>query len=172
MSEIFQLDPSIQPTKLAEMVPKLEFVLQSRVIVEPVITSLGDLGGMGIRKMLNILGGDFEGPKIRGEVLRGGADWPLIRPDGVGLVDARYTYRTDDGVLINVRNTGYRHAPEETIKHLDRKDSVVDPEQYYIRTYTVFEAPQGKYDWMSRHVFIGIAERHPKVLFLRYYVLR
>jgi hypothetical protein len=55
---------------------------------------------------------------------------------------------------------------------LGEKKDVVDPMSYYLRTYTIFEAPVGRYDWLSRHVFIGIGERHPKVLYLRYYILR
>jgi hypothetical protein len=51
---------------------------------------------------------------------------------------------------------------------VDAKQDLVDPESYYLRTYTAFEAPNGRYDWLARHVFIGIGERQPKVLFLRY----
>jgi len=133
--------------------------------------TLGTLGGMGVRMMIPILGGDFEGPAVHGRILPGGAEWPLIRPDGVGTVDARYTLETDDGVLINVRNTGYRHGPPEVMAKLNAKEAV-DPLAYYLRTYTVFEAPDGPYEWLARHVFIGIGERQPEVLFLRYYVLR
>lgn len=164
-----ELSPDIQPTKIRS--PKFEFAFQSRVLVNPRLTSLGNVGGMGVRKMLEILGGDFEGPEMRGRILPGGGDWPLLRPDGVGLVDARYTFETDDGVLINIFNTGYRHAPKETLAVLDAKESIVDPDHYYLRTWTRFEAPLGKYDWLSRHVFVGIGERHPEVLFLRYYRL-
>lgn len=172
MSDEFILDDSVQPTKLTSMLPQFEFVLQSRVRVEPKINILGDCNGMGRKHMMTIHGGDFEGPKVRGKILPGGGDWPLIRPDGVGVVDARYTYETDDGVYINIYNTGYRHGSKEVIAQLDAKTSVADPETYYLRTYTRFEAPTGKYDWMSRHVFIGIGERHPKVLFLRYFMLK
>jgi hypothetical protein len=166
------LDDTVQPRKLTQVVPALEFVLQCRVLVESRITSLGNVGGSGIRKMLNIVGGDFAGPQLRGHILPGGGDWHLICPDGVGIVNARCTFETDDGVLINIYNTGYRHAPEHVVASLDARTDVVDFDDYYIRTNTVFEAPRGKYEWMSRHVFVGIAERHPRVLFIRYFMLR
>ncbi|WP_405970492.1 DUF3237 domain-containing protein [Streptomyces sp. NBC_00988] len=168
--EEFELDDSVRPTHL-DKVPELEHVLTSRVVVEPAPLRLGNVGEMGQRLMLNIKGGDFEGPKLRGTILPGGGDWPLIRPDGVGLTDARYTYLTDDGVLINIYNTGYRHGSEEAIRGLDAKEGVVDPSSYYLRQWSRFEAPQGRYEWMSRHVFIGIAERHPKVLFIKYFMV-
>lgn len=164
-----ELTSDIQPTKIRE--PRFEFALQSRVLVNPELQVLGDVGGMGVRKMLQIFGGDFEGPKVRGKILPGGGDWPLLRPDGVGITNARYTFQTDDGIYINIHNSGFRHAPEETLRVLDEKTSVADPDSYYLRTYTQFEAPAGKYDWMSRHVFVGIGERHPEVLFVRYFMI-
>lgn len=166
-----ELTPMVRPIKLGSMVPRFELAFRSRVLVDPIIKSVGNIGGTGIRKVLPILGGDFEGPKLRGRILPGGGEWPLIRPDNVGVVDARYTLETDDGVLINIRSTGYRHAPEEVMKQLDAKVDVVDPETYYLRTSTVFEAPLGRYEWLSKYVFVGIGERHPKVLFLDYYRL-
>jgi hypothetical protein len=39
-----------RPTKLESMIPKLDFVFQSRVTFKPTIT-LGNLGGMGVRMM-------------------------------------------------------------------------------------------------------------------------
>ena len=165
-----QLTPDLQPTSVRE--PRFEFLMQTRVLVNPRLTVLGPIGGgMGVRKMLEIFGGDFEGPRLRGKILPGGGDWPLLRPDGVGIVNARYTLQTDDGVLINIINSGYRHAPADVLKVLDAKQSVADPNQYYLRTSTAFEAPDGKYDWLGKHVFVGIGERHPEVLFLRYFTL-
>ena len=37
----------------------------------------------GTRLIGYIKGGTFEGPKLKGDVLPGGGDWLLIRPDGV-----------------------------------------------------------------------------------------
>ncbi|NLD35337.1 MAG: DUF3237 family protein [Desulfatiglans sp.] len=36
----------------------------------------------GERRIIPITGGKFKGPDIEGEVLPGGADWQLTRPDG------------------------------------------------------------------------------------------
>jgi len=170
-AEAFELDDSVRPTLLDDVVPEFEYVLTSRVLVEPEPLRFDVAGGIGQRLILNIRGGDFEGPRLRGTILPGGGDWPLIRPDGVGLTDARYTYQTDDGALINIYNTGYRHGSESAIRGLDEKRSVVDPASYYLRQWSRFEAPAGKYEWMSRHIFIGIAERHPRVLFIKYFMV-
>ena len=36
----------------------------------------------GTRVVVNVTGGKFEGPRVKGTVLESGADWFLIRPDG------------------------------------------------------------------------------------------
>ena len=37
----------------------------------------------GERRIINILGGTVEGPKLKGRILPGGADWQIVRTDGV-----------------------------------------------------------------------------------------
>jgi hypothetical protein len=37
----------------------------------------------GERRIINILGGTVEGPKLKGKILPGGADWQIVRADGV-----------------------------------------------------------------------------------------
>jgi Protein of unknown function (DUF3237) len=165
------LDPSLQPKKLRNMLPQFDYVMQTRVMTAPRMV-LGDYGGTGQRLMITVTGGDFDGPNLKGRVVPGGTEWPLVRPDGIGTIDARYTFETHDRVFINVRNTGYRYGPAEVMARVAANAEIVDPAEYYFRTYTVFEAPVGPYDWLSRFVFFGIAERHPHLLFVRYYRLK
>ncbi|HEX8826495.1 MAG TPA: DUF3237 family protein, partial [Xanthobacteraceae bacterium] len=83
----------------AEFLPKLEFIFAADVTVKAPL-ELGDVG-KGVRRVVPIKGGEFAGPDIRGEVLPG-ADWQILRTDGVAELEARYTLRTDDGALIQV----------------------------------------------------------------------
>jgi hypothetical protein len=73
---------------------------------------------LGRRRIIGITGGRFSGARLSGRVLPGGADWQVIRADGVADLDARYTLETDDGALIYVRNNGYRHGPPEVLQQL------------------------------------------------------
>jgi hypothetical protein len=41
-------------------------------------------------------------------VIPGGADWQVVRDDGVGELVARYSIRTGDGTEITVVNRGIR----------------------------------------------------------------
>ena len=47
----------------------------------------------------------------------------------------------------------------------------VDPALVYFRTTPVFEAPAGPHEWLTRHVFVGSAERHPDGVRLRFFAV-
>src|SRR5512136_974889 len=96
------------------------------------ITNLGRTP-YGERRVIGILGGSVSGPKLKGHILPGGADWQLIRSDGAADIKARYTIQTDAGALIMVTSEGLRHGPPEVIERLTRGDNV-DPAHYYFRT--------------------------------------
>ena len=105
--------------------------------------------------------GWFEGPGIKGIVLpHSGADWPMWRQDGVIDFDARYMLQTDDGAVIYLQNRGYRWGSPEVMAAMSRREDV-DPNSYYMRVAPKFEAPAGKYEWLSRYVFVGVAEKPP-----------
>jgi len=94
------------------------------------------------RDVWPIIGGRFEGKNIRGSVVPGGGDFPLMRPDGVIVIDALYRLKTDDGVTIIIHNKGLYYPPEGDL-----------PERY--RLVPEFTAPVGKYDWLNKSIFIS-----------------
>jgi uncharacterized protein DUF3237 len=112
----------------------------------------------GRRRIINITGGSFRGERLSGKVLAGGADWQVIRGDGVADLDARYTLETSDGALIYVRNHGYRHGPADVLKQLALGDEV-DPSLYYMRTAPLFETGDARYAWLNRIVCVGTGAR-------------
>jgi hypothetical protein len=118
---------------------------------------LGDTP-QGRRRIIGITGGRFSGERLSGRVLAGGADWQIIRPDGVSCLDARYTLETADGALIYVRNEGYRHGPPEIIEKLS-SGIPVDPSLYYMRTSPWFETGDARYAWLNRIVCVASGER-------------
>src|ERR1700722_12854791 len=79
--------------------PRLELIFAADVSVGPPL-DCGDVG-KGARRIVPITGGEFSGPNLRGKVLPGGADWQILRGDGVSELEARYTLQTDDGPRIN-----------------------------------------------------------------------
>ena len=77
--------------------PELEFAFAIKARVGP-IQDLGQTA-RGHRLIIDILGGEVHGPRLSGEILPGGADWQIVRPDGTIEVLARYT-KTSSCVLI------------------------------------------------------------------------
>src|ERR1700744_6098998 len=67
----------------------------------------------GNRRIGLVAGGTFEGPKLKGTVLPGGADWIIVRPDGVTTLDVRIVLQTDDGAAIGLQYRGLRPGPAE-----------------------------------------------------------
>ena len=105
---------------------------------------------------------------MRGRVLPGGADWQLVRPDGVAELEALYVLETDDGARIHVHNRGGRFGPPDVMQRLGRGEAV-DPGSYYFRAVPVFEAPPGPYEWLNRGIFICSGARYPNGVVLRMY---
>jgi hypothetical protein len=140
--------------------PQLEFAFEITIEVAP--GALQELGhtGKGMRRIVPILGGKFEGPAIRGKVLSGGYDWQLGRTDNITEIDARYLLQTDDGALITIVNTGLRYGPADVMQKIAKGDEVA-PDTYYFRTIPVFETAAPQYAWCRKHIFIANGIRKP-----------
>jgi hypothetical protein len=135
-------------------------ILQPLFRAELTLAAAQELGETphGRRRIIGITGGRFAGERLSGRVLPGGADWQVIRVDGVADLDARYTLETTDRALIYVRNRGYRHGPAEIMKRLSSGETV-DPSLYYMRTTPRFETGDARYAWLNRIVCVASGAR-------------
>jgi len=149
--------------------PRLTLTLEVRAEVgEP--TEIGEIGGLRHR-MVPITGGTFEGRgglAIRGRVRPGGADWQLIHPDGLTETDARYLLETDRGEMIGVRNRGLRHAPADVMRRLLSGERV-DPALVYFKSTPVFETAAPELQVLVRSIFVGVGERYPSEVVVRFW---
>lgn len=102
----------------------------------------------GMRVFVPLVGGSFEGPRIRGTLTPGGADSVLVRPDGVVELDIRLVALTDDGPVY-VTATGLQAATPEVTLRL-QQGQPVDPSEYYMRASYRFETASKKYGWLNR----------------------
>jgi hypothetical protein len=141
--------------------------------VEVMLESVRDLGEtpLGRRRIIGITGGKFAGPRLSGRILPGGADWQLIRADGVACLDARYTLETGDGALIYVNNKGYRHGPKDVIERLARGEEV-DPALYYMRATPWFETSAPAYAWLNRAICVASGARRAAAVELDFYEVK
>ena len=121
--------------------PNLEYVMQIYATLEPGYT-VGEVP-RGKRVVIPITGGIFEGPKLKGTVIPGGADYQYQKTDGKSMhneLEAIYSIKTDDGVYIHLRNCGIFHA---------------DAQGVYFFTSPKFEAPEdSQYAWLNNAIFI------------------
>ena len=111
--------------------PQLEFALQLKVTVGEAF-SCGETQH-GERIVIPITGGTFEGPRLRGTILSGGADYQLVNKAlNRTELEAIYCIKTDDGVCIHVRNRGIISADG------------------YFKCSPQFEAPaDSQYAWLN-----------------------
>lgn len=147
--------------------------LQPLIRAEITLAPAQELGEtpQGRRRIIGITGGKFTGERLSGRVLPGGADWQVIRADGVADLDARYTLETNDGALIYVRNHGYRHGPAEVLQKLARGEAV-DPALYYMRTTPRFETGDARYSWLNRIICVATGARRPAAVELEVFEVR
>ena len=108
----------------------------------------------GERRVVDILGGRVEGPRLKGRILPG-ADWQIVRPDGVTDLKARYAIETDRGTRVLVRSDGLRHG---LIAALARGEAVA-PSRYYFRTVMRFETADPTLAWLNRILALGTGAR-------------
>jgi len=140
------------------LTPELSHICDIAADVGPI----RDLGATphGRRRIVPILGGSVSGPRLEGILVPGGADWQIVRSDGVIELVARYSISTRDGTEIAAINRGLRHAAPEIMERMARGEAI-DPALVYCRTVLQFEAPAGAYDWLNRSLFVCAVTRLP-----------
>ncbi len=141
-------------------VPQLDFAFRVRLDFPAGPRIRFPVRGGETRGFVSVAGGDVTGPRLVGEVISGsGGDWPVFRSDDVVAFDARYLIRANDGVIVQVFNRGYAHAPADVQARINRGEPVAPTENYF-RLSPIFEAEPGPHDWLTRSVFVGYGEKY------------
>lgn len=136
-------------------IPRCEFAFEIKVecAAPQIIGQTPD----GMAMMIPILGGTVSGPRLKGRVLPGGADWPVRRAGNVTTIDALYAIEAEDGTVIRIRNRGVASGEND-----DGARNAADPRiPAYIRTVPEFVAPEGPHAWLTRAVFVGTLQFDP-----------
>lgn len=116
-------------------------------------------GRFGERRVIPILGGRVSGDKIAGKILPG-ADWQTVTPDGLVELDARYTFQTGDGAIVELTDYGFRY---------DRKDAAGNPAPPYMRTTARLETGHPSYSWVNRMMFVGAGGKAGTTVYIHLY---
>jgi hypothetical protein len=142
-----------QKTETPEGGLGVEFVVELKVNTDkPMVVGQT---AHGQRRIVPITGGTFEGPKMRGTVVNGGADYQFVNKDNTRTeIEAIYSLMTDDGVLIHIRNVGIISRTKEEAEAI-AQGKQIDWSKIYFRAVPKFEAPQdSKYDWLNNAIFV------------------
>jgi hypothetical protein len=129
----------------------VEHLCDFRVDLEPV-----QLIGtpLAARMVFVAKGGVVEGPRIKGEMLPGSADWLRVGDDSIGRVDVRSMVRTDDGAMIYVTAGGVIQIPPDGLQRLADGEPLPF-EETYVRTTPKFETSDERYTWLNELVIVG-----------------
>jgi hypothetical protein len=113
------------------------------------------------RRVMCVSGGSFEGERLRGRVLPGGADVVLERPDGGLHLDVRLVLETSTGELIYMTYTGRRNGPTpEIMKKIVNRESIARGADYF-RVAVQFETAAPGLQWLNDKIAIGTGTREP-----------
>jgi len=132
--------------------PKLEYLMTySADLAAPV-----EIGAVpsGTRRIYDVTGGRFEGPRLEGKILAGGGDWLLIGNDGIARLDVRGTFETHDGARVYVQYHGVLVINELTTRALVEGRET----QYGDTTFMTqprFETGDPRYAWLNFTVAVA-----------------
>jgi hypothetical protein len=146
--------------------------------LEPLVTYRAEVkegveigaGPAGSRRIFDITGGSFEGPKLSGTVLPSGADWLLVGTDGVGRLDVRATFETDDGAHVYVQYHGVVSFNEEMMTALAAGRETGFGDTYFM-TAVRFETGDPRYAWLNAIVAVGEGRMLPNAVEYRVFQL-
>jgi len=108
----------------------------------------------GTRRIVPIIGGLAQGPRLNGRILDVGADWMTVGSNGVAQLDARYAIETAEGAVIEVVSQGVRDASPEVAARIAKGEDVPFSE-YYMRTSIRLDCGHPGYDWVNRSIFVA-----------------
>ena len=106
----------------------------------------------GLRTIVPVVGGRFEGEKLSGKVL-GGHDWVLIRGDTMDI-DVRLILETDDGLPIYLTYQGHFDGAQGSLALLNQGKSL-EEDQYSLAITARFEAGSERYAWLNSLAVVG-----------------
>ena len=131
-----------QPAGENPRAPAFEYL--GRLVAETGTRTVVENGPQGTRTLVQVVGGHFEGPRVKASVQTPAGDWITNRPDGSYRLDVRLTLKTDDGAVILVTYNGIGQTTDAGAS---------------LRIAPLFETGDSRYVWLTRLQAVGVGER-------------
>ena len=112
----------------------------------------------GQRTIAPVTGGIFEGERLSGKVLPGGADWVRFRADGTMMIDVRLTLQTNDGALIYLSYEGRFIGAADAMAQV-AQGKTLEAGSYSLVTVARFECGDDRYAWLNDVIAVGTGEQ-------------
>ncbi len=112
-------------------------------------------------------GGIITGSNLNGKVNAVGGDWLTLRADGVGLVDVRTTFQSNDGAVISIDYTGRGEFGPNGLQ--DFLNGTL-PRYIPLQSTINFRTADPRYAWLNRIKGIAVGEVDLATLSVRYNV--
>ena len=141
--------------------PSLEYEFTYRATLKPPL-NVG-AGPYGNRIVAEVTGGDFEGPRLKGKILSGGADWALVGPDGRARLDVRVQLLTGDGAGIYLAYYGIIEFNAKAQQALEKQIGTEFADHYW-RTNPRLETGDPRYAWLNQTLFVGEGRMLPSLV--------
>jgi hypothetical protein len=135
--------------------PSFEYL--GRLRAEIGTRTLVENGPQGTRTIVQIVGGRFEGPRVKATVQTPAGDWITNRADGSYRLDVRLTLKTDDGALILVTYNGIGQTTDAGAS---------------LRAAPLFETGDSRYTWLTRLQAVAVGERAGSTVSYDIYALK
>jgi len=128
-------------------------------------------GPFGQRLIVEVDGGAFEGPQLRGTIRKAGcADW-LTMSDDYGHLDVRATFETHDGAYIYVEYRGHIELTDAVRAALGGSGQTEFGEAYFV-TSPRMQTGDPRYRWVNNLVCVAQGRLRPGRVEYQVYAVR
>lgn len=130
--------------------------LEPLMTYHAVLTNSLEVGNTpyGNRLIVEVDGGEFEGPRLKGRFRNAAAaDWITLN-GGYAHLDVRLTAETDDGALIYIEYLGKLELTEQAQKALAGEGSTDYGDHYFV-TSPRMQTGDPRYQWVNNIVCVA-----------------
>ena len=112
-------------------------------------------GPFGNRLIVEVEGGEFEGPKLKGTIRKhAAADWLTLCED-YGHLDVRATFETRDGAYIFVEYKGKLEMTAAVQAALSTGEGSTEIGDQYFFTEILMQTGDERYKWVNNIICVG-----------------